>query len=156
MRRHPASGGKESVMSETDNIRVAEEYMEVLNAHDYARMKTYHGEGFRFQALGVPGRGDEAAYQVYMQRNWTAFPDLTFEAAQTTKQGKYVVQNWIGTATHDGPLTAPSGEELPATGRTGTTAGSSTMKFENGKIVLVDIYFDVLTLLADMGVSRRA
>ena len=41
-------------MSEKDNIRVAEEYVEALNAHDYARMRTYHGEGFRFQASGIP------------------------------------------------------------------------------------------------------
>ena len=71
-------------------------------------------------------------------------------------QGDYVVQNWIGTATHDGPLTTPTGEKVPATGRKGTTPGSSTMEFKNGKIVLVDVYFDVPALLADMDVLPGA
>jgi steroid delta-isomerase-like uncharacterized protein len=144
------------MMSEKDNIRVAEEYMEALNAHDYAHMKTHHGKGFRFQALGAPGLADEAAYQAYMQQHWTAFPDLHFETAQMAAQGDYVVQNWIGTATHDGSLTASTGDTVPATGRRGTTAGSSTMEFKNGKIVLVDIYFDVQALLTDVDVSLGA
>ena len=143
-------------MSQRDNIRVAEEYVEALNAHDYARMRTSHGEDFRFRASGSPGSGDEAAYQAYIQQYWTAFPDLYFETAQMAAQGDYVVQNWIGTGTHDGPLTTPTGEKVPATGCEGSTTGSSTMRFKNGKIVLVDVYFDALALLADMDVSPGA
>ena len=144
------------MMSEKDNIRVAEEYMEALNAHDYAHMKTHHGKGFRFQALGAPGLADEAAYQAYMQQHWTAFPDLHFETAQMAAQGDYVVQNWISTGTHDGPLTTPTGHKVLASGRRGTTTGSSTMKFKNGKIVLVDLYFNVSALLHSTAAVRGA
>ena len=90
-------------MAEKDNIQVAEGYVEALNAHDYARMSAYHDKNFRFQALGVPSPGDEATYQAYMERSWAAFPDLTFETAHMVVQGDYVLHNWIGTATHDGP-----------------------------------------------------
>ena len=31
-------------MSETDNIRVAEEHVNAINAHDYARLSSLHGE----------------------------------------------------------------------------------------------------------------
>jgi hypothetical protein len=43
-----------------------------------------------------------------------------------------------------------------ATERKGTTAGSSTMKFKNGKVVLVDIYLDVPALLTEGDVLPRA
>ena len=143
-------------MADKDNIRVAEEYVEALNAHDYARMSPYHGKNFRFQALGIAGPGDEATYQAYMERSWTAFPDLTFETAQLVAQGEYVLHNWIGTATHDGPWHALDGSTMPATGRKGNTSGSTTMKFKNGKIVLVDLYFNVSALLHSTAAVRGA
>jgi steroid delta-isomerase-like uncharacterized protein len=137
-------------MSEKDNIRVAEEYLEALNSHDYARVRRYHGEGFQFQAPGMPGPGDKAAHQAFMQQNWTAFPDLTFQTTQTIAQGDYVVENWIGTGTHSGPL-ATHGGTVPATGRKGTVPASDTMEFRNGKIVRADICFDRMSMFAQLG-----
>ena len=143
-------------MSDRHNICVAEEYVEALNAHDHERMRTYHGKSFRIQALGLTGPGDEVAYQAYTEHNWTAFPDLTFETAQMVAQGDYVVQNWTSTVTHGGTLITASGEEVLATGRRATTTGSSTMELRKGKIVLVDIYFNVPALLAEMKVVSGA
>ncbi|MFH0917301.1 MAG: ester cyclase [bacterium] len=143
-------------MSEKDNIRAAGEYMEAMNAHDHARMSSYHAEGFQFMAPGMPGPGGEAAHRAYMEQNWTAFPDLTFQTTQTIADGDYVVENWIGTGTHDGPLAMPTGDSVPATGRTGTVPGSDTIEFKDGKMIRVDVYFDRMSLLANLGVVPGA
>ena len=135
---------------------MAEEHTKAMNAHDYARMSSYHGEGFQFQGPGMPGPVDEAAHQAYMQQYWTAFPDLTFQNTQTIAQGDYVVVNWIATGTHDGAMTTPAGVTVPATGRKGIVPGSVTMEFKNGKIVRQHAYFDMMTILANIGVLPGA
>ena len=143
-------------MSEKDNIRVAAENTKAMNAHDNARIRSFHGEGYQFQAPGLAGPVDEAARDTYMQQNWTAFPDLTFQTVQTIAQGDYVVMNWICTGTHDGPMTTPEGATVPATGRKATIPGSVTVAFKDGKIVREDAYFDQMGMMAQLGLVPGA
>ncbi len=137
-------------MSEQDNIRIADEYMEALNAHDYDRMRAYHGDSFQSLLPGLPGPVDEAGHRAYLEGNWTGFPDLSFRATERIASGDYVVENWVGTGTHSGPMVTPTGS-MPPTGRTATVLGSNTVEFKNGKIVRADVYFDTMTLLAQLG-----
>lgn len=78
------------------------------------------------------------------------------EDSQIVAQGDHVVVNWIAIGTHDGPLTTRTGETVPATGRKSTMPGSSTMGFKDGKIVWKHDYYDVMTLLANIGAGPGA
>ena len=138
-------------MSELDNIRTTEAYYDALNAHDVGRLSEYQASGYTFQGPGLPGpvgTGEDAAY---IQGFIDAFPDLHFELTHKIAQGDFVVVNWVGTGTHDGPLRTPSGDSVPATGRTGTNFGSNTIEFENGKVLHSRVYFDMAALLAQLG-----
>jgi steroid delta-isomerase-like uncharacterized protein len=138
-------------MSEQDNVRIASGYMEALNSHDYERVRAYHAESFQALLPGAPGPAGEAAHRAFMQANWDAFPDLTFRSTLTIAQGDYVVTNWIGEGTHTGPLATPTGGSIPATGIKGTIPGSDTIEIKNGKIVRAEVYFDVASLLGQLG-----
>ena len=137
-------------MSEQDNVRIAEEYMKAINAHDYDRLRAYHADSFRSLLPGLPGPVDEARHRAFLQNNWTAFPDLSFQVTQRIASGDYVVDTWVGTGTHTGPMMTPTGASVPPTGRKGSIPGVDIIEFKDGKIVRADVYFDTMSLLAQL------
>jgi steroid delta-isomerase-like uncharacterized protein len=138
-------------MSEQDNIRIAEEQFENLNAHDVTRGRHNLAPGYTFEGPGLPGPVGPDGYAAYLQGFIDAFPDLHFEVTHTIAQGDFVVINWVATGTHEGPLRTPSGDSVPPTGRKGTTFGSNTIEFENGKVVRGRSYWDMVAFLAQLG-----
>jgi steroid delta-isomerase-like uncharacterized protein len=138
-------------MSEQDNVRIAQEYIEALNTHDYERVRAYHADSFRSLLPGMPGPVDEAGHRAFLQGNWTTSSDLSFQTTQMIASGDYVVVPWIGTGTHDGPLMMPSGASVPPTGRKVTVPGIDLFEIRDGKVVRADVYFDTMTMMAQMG-----
>jgi steroid delta-isomerase-like uncharacterized protein len=138
-------------MSEEDNIRIVEKYYEALNAHDVRRLTEYQAPGYTLQAPGLPGPVGASEDAAYIQGFFDAFPDLRFELTQKIAQDDLVVVNWVGKGTHKGPLRTPTGASLPATGKQASTLGSNTIEFENGKVLHSWVYFDMATLLAQLG-----
>lgn len=86
------------------------------------------------------------------QRWKTAFPDLkaTITRGYTIGDRVIVELEWEGT--HAGPLEGAFGT-LPATHRRGRVNAIVLFTVKQGKIVESRNYFDVLTILAQLGVS---
>ena len=76
---------------------------------------------------------------------------MHFEVVRTIAQGDFVTANWRATGTHNGPLTTPNGNSIPPTGKKATTPGSTTYQFKDGKAVYSWVHWDMITLLAQLG-----
>ena len=142
-------------MSEIDNIRIAEKLFEAINAHKLELGDSSQAVEYKFEGPGTARNGgalnrDQA--KVYTQGFINAFPDLHFELTQKVAQGEYVVINWIGSGTHNGPLTTPTGDTLPATGKKAVVAGSTTYQIINGKVVKGWTYWDMVSMLSQLGI----
>jgi steroid delta-isomerase-like uncharacterized protein len=138
-------------MSEQENIHIAEKLFEAINAHDLSRAEHYEADDYTFEAPGANGvqNGDQA--RAYIQGFIDAFSDLHFELKQKIAQGDYVVINWVGSGTHTGPLRTPTGATIPPTGKKVVVPGSNTYQIKNGKAVAGQTYWDMVTLLAQLG-----
>ncbi len=77
-------------------------------------------------------------------------PDLHFDVPPTVAQGNYVVVNWVGRGTHNGPLIAPSGGSIPPKGKKTTVPGSTALEIEGGKVTHTWIYWDMVTPLGQL------
>jgi steroid delta-isomerase-like uncharacterized protein len=142
-------------MSEFDNIRIAEKLFDAINAHNLDLGDSYEAVDYKFEGPGTERNGgalnrDQA--RAYTQGFINAFPDLHFELTQKVAQGEYVVINWVGSGTHTGPLPTPTGDTLPATGKKATVAGSTTYQIINGKVVKGWTYWDMVSLLSQLGI----
>jgi steroid delta-isomerase-like uncharacterized protein len=142
-------------MSEFDNIRIAEKLFDAINAHNLDLGDSYEAVDYKFEGPGTERNGgalnrDQA--RAYTQGFINAFPDLHFELKQKVAQGEYVVINWVGSGTHTGPLPTPTGDTLPATGKKATVAGSTTYQIINGKVVKGWTYWDMVSLLSQLGI----
>jgi steroid delta-isomerase-like uncharacterized protein len=138
-------------MSEQDNVKVALATFDNLNAHDLDSNDALSSDDAKFEAPGAPGALDRAQGRAYTQGFLTAFPDLHFDVTLTVAQGDHVVVNWVGSGTHTGPMLTPSGNSIPPTGKKAVTPGSSTLEIKNGKVTRNQVYFDMATLLGQLG-----
>jgi steroid delta-isomerase-like uncharacterized protein len=91
-------------------------------------------------------------YVRVVQRWKKAFPDLAAKVITVIgDRGTYAAQlEWTGTQT--GPLETPFGLIAP-TNKRGTVKAMLMVRIRDGKIVETNHYFDVLTVLANLGVS---
>ena len=151
----PTRVGKEEILqffvSEQDNIRIAEKLFEALNAHDLSRGSEYEAADYKFEGPGTNGAQNRDQARAYTRGFLNAFPDLHFELKQKAAQGDYVVINWVASGTHTGPLLTPTGATIPPTGKKGIVPGSTTYQIKNGKAVAGWTYWDMVTLLAQLG-----
>ena len=138
-------------MSEQENIKVATAFFEAWNAGDLAPATRYESETFQSEAPGIPGSMDSAHNLAYNQNFLTAFRGSKFAVLLTVAQGDYVVIHWKATGVHNGPLTSPSGASIPPTGKPATLVGSTTSQIRNGKIVHSWTFWDMTSLLGQLG-----
>ena len=138
-------------MSEQDNIRVVEKLFEALNNHDLNQAKPFEANDYKFEAPGMPGAMDASQSRAYNQGFIDAFPDLHFDLKQKVAQGDYVVINWVASGTHKGGLRTPKGDIVPPTGKKGEVPGSTTYLVKNGKASHGWTFWDMVTLLTQLG-----
>jgi predicted ester cyclase len=67
------------------------------------------------------------------------------------EQGDAFCDEWNIVATHTGPLTLPDGTQIPPTGKRVEIRGMEFCQVRDGKLVIDNLYYDNLTLLAQLG-----
>ena len=66
-------------------------------------------------------------------------------------QGDYVVMNWTITGKNTGALQSPTGSTIPPTGKVSTLVGSTTSLIKNGKVAHAWNYWDMASMLGQLG-----
>jgi steroid delta-isomerase-like uncharacterized protein len=138
-------------MSEHDNIKTAQATWDALNAHDLGKWSQLQAAGYESQAPGAPGPMNQEQTRAYIQGFLTAFPDLHYDVSRTVAKDDNVVMHWTASGSHTGPLATPSGASIPATGKRAVVPGSTTFDIQHGKVQHAWIFFDMASLLIQLG-----
>ena len=139
-------------MTEQDMIRLASENVEAWSAGDWQRLREPYAEDAVYHELGSQRRFQGVDELIRVYREWKeAFPDGTGRITNIIVSGDVVALEVIWTGTHTGPLVTPSGTIQP-TGRTFSEPAAQLITFRDGKIVEFRHYFDMLTMLQQIGV----
>ncbi len=139
-------------MSEQENIQASRAFFDAWNAGDLSRAERYQADDYMAEAPGAPGPMNQEQNRAYLQNFLTAFPGSKFEILLTVAQGDYVVMNWKASGgSHAGPLHTPSGDVIPPTGKSAVLFGSSTNQVKNGKVVHSWTFWDMTSLLSQLG-----
>lgn len=93
----------------------------------------------------------------YWQAWHTAFPDgkIDDSSVKVTHDGT-VVNEFVARGTHSGPLMGPGGQQLPPTGRRIESHFCVISSVRGGKIASSRVYYDMVSLLAQLGVATPA
>lgn len=138
-------------MSEKENLASIERVFANLNSRNLGSDDDLYAAGYQYEAPGAPGAVNLEGAREYVQGFITAFPDLHFELKTKVAQGDFVAVSWVSTGTHTGPLRTPTGDSLPPTNKKVIGSGSSFYEFKGGKIIKAQVYWDMVTLLAQIG-----
>jgi steroid delta-isomerase-like uncharacterized protein len=131
--------------SSVDVIRDSDQ---AFNGHDAAGTARACAENFTYtdHASGQTYKGVEE-FTAFLDSWFAAFPDTAIDEGQYIASGGVVVHQSVERATNRGPLGT-----LPATGRTMSIPFCEVWRLDSeGRIVAGDLYYDQLSLLAQLG-----
>jgi steroid delta-isomerase-like uncharacterized protein len=134
-----------------DPISIARENIEAANAQDWPRFKATLTDGVVYDEVGTGRKMKGADQWVEAYQGWfQGFPDVQGKITNTFASGDTatVEVTWDGTQT--GPLVGPAGT-IPPSGKRQKTRATLVLTFDDGKIKEAHHYFDMLSLLQQIG-----
>lgn len=121
------------------------EHLAAENRHDIeATIATFHRA--RYEVNGEPSDG-EAAVRELLQGIMAGFPDIHWETDRVHHAEGAVIGQVRMSGTHDGPFSG-----IPPTGRRIDVAMAAIFEFEEDRLLCEHVYFDVATILRQIGV----
>jgi steroid delta-isomerase-like uncharacterized protein len=136
---------------------VARESIECYNAGDFDRLRSLLADDFSEEELATQRRLEGADARVEAARAWKqAFPDEhgTITGAYTSGNSVAIELTWEGT--QSGPLATPGGQELPPSNKRMTVKSVEVIEIDDGKIKVLRHYFDLMTILQQIGAIGQA
>jgi steroid delta-isomerase-like uncharacterized protein len=133
-------------------VDVARESIECFNSGDFDRLRSLLADDSVEEELSTQRRLEGADAQVEAARGWKdAFPDGHGTIQGTYADGNTVTIELTWEGTQSGAMRTPDGQELPASNRRVTVKACQVMEIEDGRIKATRHYFDLMTLLQQVG-----
>ncbi len=134
-----------------DLTSIAREAVEAFNASDWKRTRAILTPDYVYNELGTQRRIEGPDAVVAAMQGWKhAMSDAAGTVTNALFSGNTVTLQVTWEATHDGPLEGPMGT-IPASGRRQVTPAAWIFTFEGEKIKESHHYFDMMTLLTQIG-----
>ena len=138
-------------MAEQDLIRIARDVVDAFNASDWDRSRAALTPTSVYNELGTQRslKGTDEIIEAF--QSWKeAMPDVKGTIENCVASGTTVTMEVIWNGTQTGPLTGPTGT-IPASGKSQTTPAAWVFDFDGEKIKESRHYFDMVTLLTQIG-----
>lgn len=141
-------------MSVEENLKIIKTVDEAFNNKDWTAFEARHNDDVISYSpmTPEPAKGIKA-HKEAVQGMYEAFPDLEMKNDNKFGQGEWVFASYTFTGTHKGPLQGPGGKTIPPTNKPVKIPLGTALRFENGKIAEEHIYFDRLSMLAQLGIN---
>jgi predicted ester cyclase len=138
-------------MTVKENLQLIDAFVDSYNTRDWSRFAELHAESALMNEPGLkPYRGRDAILKSY-QGMLSVFPDTQMKKVHVFGQGHMICFEMLASATHKGPLLAPDGKTIPATGKRVEVSIMAVAKIRDGKIIEFHESYDRLGLLAQLG-----
>lgn len=142
-------------MTEQDLIQAARGVVEAFNASDWEGYKAALTSDSVYDEVGTSRRVQGAGNIIQHMQGWkVGMPDVKGTVTNTYATGNTVVVELTWKGTHTGPLEGPTGT-VQATGKQQTTRSSWVLNFDGGKVKESRQYFDMLSLMQQLGLLSR-
>lgn len=137
-------------------LEIAKASITAFNEKNWNRMKALYAPNAIYDEKATQRRIQGADQIIEALRMWTtAFPDANGTIVRELSLGDIAVLELVWNGTHTGPLHTPAGT-IAASSRSVQIPACSVMQIEGEKIKLDTHYFDLLTLLTQIGAGAGA
>jgi steroid delta-isomerase-like uncharacterized protein len=140
----------------TDELsKVARDQIDAFNKGDWEQMRTLLTSDARYHEFGTERKIEGPDQIIELFKGWkTAFPDAAGTVTHAVASGNTAVLEVTWKGTHTGPLVTEAGT-IPASGKQQETPAAVVYAFEGAKIKASRHYFDVMTLLKQIGAEPK-
>ena len=136
-----------------DIVKLARKQVDAFNTGDWEQLRASLGADSRYDELGTERKIEGPEKIVELFKAWkTAFPDAVGTVTSAVASGKKAALEVTWKGTHTGPLETAEGT-IPASGKRHATPSAYVLTFEGDKIKEGHMYFDMTTLLQQIGAS---
>ena len=137
-------------------VDVARESIEAFNADDWDRFRALHADDVLEEELATQRRLEGIDALLEANQGWKqAFPDASGEITNTCESGDTAVLEITWSGTQSGPLQMPDGE-LPPSNKHAEVRACQIFRVEGDRVVESRHYFDMATLLQQVGAMEAA
>jgi steroid delta-isomerase-like uncharacterized protein len=137
-------------------VEVARESIECFSAGDFDRLRSLLADDSIEEEYATQRHLDGADAQVEAARGWKeAFPDGKGTVTGACSDGNRVALEITWEGTQSGPMRTPDGQEMPPTNRHGSVHACQVMEIEDGRIRSTHHYFDLMTLMQQIGAMEQ-
>lgn len=135
-----------------DNVELIKRQLAAFAASNWDEYGGYFADNAKYEELSTRSSATGRDNCVNAIKKWKdAFPDGKAEVCNTFSVGDTVITEVKWTGTQSGAMEGPLGKIQP-TGKRGTVRAVLVSKIENGKIAEIRHYFDLMTVLGQLGV----
>lgn len=136
-------------------VKIAREQIAAFNSGDWERLRAGLASDSRYEELGTARTSDGPEQIVELFKGWKqAFPDAVGTVTSAVAEGDTVALEVTWNGTHTGRLTTAAGT-IPASGKRQETPAAIFFTFAGDKIKASRHYFDLLTLLKQIGAEPK-
>jgi steroid delta-isomerase-like uncharacterized protein len=129
---------------------------EAVTSNDLETVKELYAEDAVIETPDQGAISGREAIAAYFSGFTAAFPDLRWESAHEHESGNAAIDEGYVVGTHTGPLEAPTGESIPATGKRVRVRSADVATVENGVVTSHRFYFDQMEFLGQLGLAPEA
>jgi steroid delta-isomerase-like uncharacterized protein len=138
-------------------VDVARANVDCFNTGDFDRLRSILADDSYEEELSTQRRLEGADAQVDAAREWKqAFPDGHGTVERECVDGNTVAFEIVWEGTQSGAMATPDGQELPPSNRQVKIKACQVVEVEGNRIVATRHYFDLMTLLQQIGVMEQA
>jgi steroid delta-isomerase-like uncharacterized protein len=138
-----------------NKIDILKKQLEAFERGDWKTWRSTIADNAVFEEEATHQRVQGADAIENVMKAWkTAFPDSKADIKDVIASGDAVVAELEWQGTHQGPLSGPFGT-IPPTGRAGKVSAVLVLRFDNDRVRESRHYFDLLTLLAQLGIMPQ-
>jgi steroid delta-isomerase-like uncharacterized protein len=135
---------------------VARKSIDCYNAGDFDGLRSLLADDFYEEELATQRRLEGADARVAAATGWKqAFPDEQGTITGVCTRGNTVAVELTWEGTQSGPIATPDGQELPPSNKGMKIKSVQVIEVEDGKIKALRHYFDLMTLLQQIGAMDR-
>jgi steroid delta-isomerase-like uncharacterized protein len=140
----------------TDLIKIGRNCIEAFNVADWEKMRTLVAAEGKYYEPATNRVIEGLPDMVEVWKGWkTAFPDLVGEVTNVFADEDFSLIEVLWKGTHSGTLTTPFGE-FAATHKPYASRAAMVLEFEGDRININRHYFDLLSILNQLGIEAPA
>lgn len=142
-------------MTVQTNIQIGRSLFDGIEAHDLNQWEAVLADNFTASYPSARPTLNKEEAKAFNANFITAIPDLHFEYRSILADGDKIVYVWNGSGTHTGPLALPT-DTVPPTYKRASVPGVLYVELQDGKIVREETYWNLVELLAQLGLMPGA